>query len=66
MKPGEFSGYDREWTQGTASLPAAWRGLSPAMLNICHLGCAGGENSAHLEQISTLPRAWFLGYKAGE
>jgi hypothetical protein len=42
-----------------------WR-VTPVLLNMRHLGCAVGKNSAHLEQLTTLPGAWFLGYKAGE
>jgi hypothetical protein len=42
-----------------------WR-VSPALHNMWNLGCAGSENSAHLEQLTTLPGARFLGYKAGE
>jgi len=40
--------------------------LTPALLNMRFLGCAGGTSSALLEQLTTLPGAWFLGYKARE
>jgi hypothetical protein len=43
----------------------SWR-MTPALPGSVKVRCAGSTSSARLEELTTLPGAWFFGYKAGE
>jgi hypothetical protein len=45
------------------SLELWWE--SPVLPRGAFFGCAGGKNSARLEQTTTLPGAWFFGCAGG-